>query len=69
MLEYDQSFLAQVDPGFVKDLQINSDWYLENFNEILLNVGYPSRKEKDFLKHIEQVQQRNNDQKYKKILN
>lgn len=61
MLEYDQSFLAQVDPGFVKDLLVNSDWYLENFNEILLNVGYPSRMEKDFLKHIEQVQQRNND--------
>ena len=29
---------------------------------------YPSRQEKEFLKHIEQIQQKNNDIKYKKIL-
>ena len=53
------------------------EWYLNNlrecpsqagFNEILLNVGYPSRKEKEFLKHVEQALQRKNDDKYRKIL-
>lgn len=44
------------------------EWYRENFNEILLNVGHPSKLEKDFLKHIEYVQQKKSDIKYKKIL-
>ena len=32
------------------------EWYRENYNEILLNVGIPSKLEKDFLKHIEYIQ-------------
>lgn len=44
------------------------EWYKENFNEIMLNVCHPSKLEKDFLKHIEQEQQRKSDIKYKKIL-
>jgi hypothetical protein len=53
------------------------EWYLNSFrespqssgyNEILLNVGYPSRQEKEFLKHVEQTLQRKNDDKYRKIL-
>lgn len=47
---------------------INKDWYAENFNELLLNVGHPSKLEKDFLKHIEYIQQKKSDLKYKKIL-
>jgi hypothetical protein len=53
------------------------DWYLnqyresphiQGFNEILLNVGYPSRQEREFMKHVEQAQQRKNDDKYLQIL-
>jgi hypothetical protein len=46
----------------------NQDWYKENCNEILLNVGLPTKLEKDFLRHIEQVQQKKSDLKYRKIL-
>lgn len=46
----------------------NKDWFKENYNEILMNVGHPSKLEKDFLKHIEQVQQRKSDFLYRKIL-
>lgn len=60
--------MAHIDPGFAKDMRENWEWYLENYNEVLLNASYPSRQEKEFLKHIEHVQQRKNDQKYKKIL-
>ena len=44
------------------------DWYKENFNDIMLNVCYPSKTEKEFLKHVEYIQQKKNDVKYKKIL-
>jgi hypothetical protein len=43
MHEYGLSFLGHVDPKFAKDIKQNFDWYLENYNEILLNVSYPSR--------------------------
>ena len=43
MLEYDLSFLSHVDPKFAQDINSNHDWYLENYNEILLNINYPSR--------------------------
>ena len=41
---------------------------MSGYNEILLNVGYPSRQEKEFLKYVEQAQQHKNDDKYRKIL-
>ncbi len=68
MEKYGLDFLSHIDPMYVKDIQSNLDWYLENYNDILLNVSYPSKQEKEFLKHVETVQQRKNDQKYKKIL-
>lgn len=43
MLTYGQEFLSFIDPSYIKDIKENFDWYLENYNEILLNVGYPSR--------------------------
>lgn len=70
-------FLSFLDPVFIQDIEENMDWYLNSFrecpqqsgfNEILLNVGYPSRQEKEFLKHVEQTLQRKNDDKYRKIL-
>ena len=54
--KYGLEFTAYVDPKYAKDIKANIDWYLENHNEILLNVIYPSKQEKEFLKHIEQVQ-------------
>ena len=36
--------------------------------EVLLNVNYPSRQEKDFLRHIERWQQEKNDLNYRRIL-
>jgi hypothetical protein len=75
--DFGQDFLSFLDPVFIQDINENMDWYLNSFrespqssgyNEILLNVGYPSRQEKEFLKHVEQTLQRKNDDKYRKIL-
>jgi hypothetical protein len=68
MDKYGVDFLSFIEPKFVKDYHENMDWYKENYNEIMLNVCHPSKLEKDFLKHIEQEQQRKSDIKYKKIL-
>jgi hypothetical protein len=52
MAEFGLDFLSFVDPNFVRDVDENMEWYINNFreshqftdfNEILLNVGYPSR--------------------------
>ncbi len=60
--DFGLEFLSYVDPKFVKDVNENLDWYLNSFreslhstgyNEILINVGYPSRMEREFLKHVE----------------
>mmetsp|Transcript_26797 Transcript_26797/g.25836 ORF Transcript_26797/g.25836 Transcript_26797/m.25836 type:complete len:123 (+) Transcript_26797:415-783(+) len=56
LFAYGQEFLSYIDPRYIQDVRENQEWYLENSNEILLNIGYPSRQEKDFLKHIEYVQ-------------
>lgn len=64
MDEFGLEFLSWVDPKFAKEINENMDWYLNHyresalfsgFNEILLNVGYPSRQEREFLKHVEQA--------------
>lgn len=55
METYGLEFVSKIEPMFVQDYQKNMDWYRENYNEILLNVGHPSKLEKDFLKHIEYV--------------
>ena len=68
MDSYGLDFLAGVEPLIVKDMFYNRDWFEENCNEILLNVGQPTKLEKDFLRHIEQVQQRKSDLTYRKIL-
>lgn len=51
--EYGLDFLSFVDPHFVADIKENYEWYLSNQNEVLLNVNYPSKLEKEFLRHIE----------------
>jgi hypothetical protein len=56
MSKYGIEFLSKIDPRYVKDIEENREWYLESYNEILLNVGYPSKQEKEFLKHVEYVQ-------------
>jgi hypothetical protein len=68
MESYGLDFVSRIEPLFVQDFQENAEWYKENFNEILVNFGHPSKLEKDFLKHIEYVQQKKSDIKYKKIL-
>jgi hypothetical protein len=68
MLTYSNDVVGIVDPIFAKDLKENFDWYLENFNEILLTVNCPSKLEKEFLKHIESMQLKKNDAVYKRIL-
>jgi hypothetical protein len=60
--------MAQVGLLYATDLKENHLYYQENFNEIILNSVYPSRLEKDFLKHIEVQQQKKNDSTYKKLL-
>jgi len=58
MGQFGLDFISWVDPKFVRDIDLNMDWYMGNqhesalysgFNEILLNIGYPSRQEKEFL--------------------
>lgn len=51
--EYGLEFLSYVDPFFVADIKQHMEWYLQNQNEVLLNVNYPSKLEKEFLRHIE----------------
>jgi hypothetical protein len=66
--KYDDEFLAFVDPYFVKDINDNLSWYMLSQHEILMNVFYPSRQEKEFLRHIELWQQEKNEINYTKIL-
>lgn len=77
MWKFGQGFLSYVDPFFVQDIEANFEWYLNyyreslscaSYNEILLNCNYPSRQEREFLKHVEQAQQKKNDDKYVNIL-
>lgn len=68
MDRYNLNFLSSLEPIIVQDMYSNQEWYQENCNEILLNVGLPTKLEKDFLRHIEQVQQKKSDLKYRKIL-
>jgi len=56
MSEYGLEFLSYLDPNFIQDVNNNLQWYKENYNEILANVCYPSKLEKEFLKHIEYIQ-------------
>jgi|JI9StandDraft_1071089.scaffolds.fasta_scaffold16933_8 hypothetical protein len=49
-------------------MEENYEWYLENTSEIILNSTYPSKLEKEFLKHIELQQQKKNDLTYKKLM-
>lgn len=53
METYGSEFLSKIEPLLAQDYMENMHWYDENYNEILLNVGQPSKLEKDFLKHIE----------------
>jgi hypothetical protein len=66
--EHGLDFTSFVDPFYVADLIENRAWYRENQNEVLLNLNYPSRKEKVFLEHIELWQQDKNDARYRRIL-
>jgi hypothetical protein len=50
MLNYDHDFIEKIDYRYVEDIQQNLEWYLQNSSEILLNVNYPSRTEKEFLR-------------------
>ena len=51
--DYGLDFLSFVDPYFVADIKENYEWYMQNQNEVLLNVSYPSKQEKEFLRHME----------------
>lgn len=67
--DYGLEFVAFVDPFFVHDIDNNLAWYLSNQHEILMNVNFPSKQEKEFLRHIELWQQEKNEINYTKILN
>ena len=67
--QYGLDFISAVDPFYVADIEKNLEWYLQKpEKEVLLNVNYPSRQEKDFLRHIERWQQEKNDLNYRRIL-
>lgn len=68
MLEPDDLFISRVDAQHAIDIQTNYEWYLENGSEVLLNINYPSRAEKEFLRQLEMWQQEKNDINYKQIL-
>lgn len=68
MESYPVEFLGHINKLYAKDMKENYEWYLENTNEIILNSAYPSKLEKEFLKHIELQQQKKNDLTYKKLI-
>ena len=68
MAQYDDNFLAYIEPAFVQDLATNKEWYGENLSKFLLNINYPSKLQYEFLKELELAQQRRNDKRYQKIL-
>lgn len=68
MLSCGDNFVAQVDQRYVEDIRENHEWYLENGSEVLLNINYPSRTEKEFLRQLEMWQQEKNEVNYKQIL-
>ncbi len=56
--EKPNQLFAEINSKYVKDMSLNHEWYLETFsgsNRILLDVGYPSRLEKEYLRHTESV--------------
>jgi len=65
--EMDQGNLV-VDRRYVQDIKKNYDWYQKNTSEILLNINYPSRTEKEFLRQLELWQQEKNNSTYEIIL-
>jgi hypothetical protein len=50
MLLSGNEFLSRIDQNYVADIKSNYDWYLQNGSEVLLNINYPSRTEKEFLR-------------------
>jgi hypothetical protein len=63
-----KNFFSQVVPSFEQDMVKNKEWYEENMNKFILNINYPCKLQNDCLKEMELLQQRRNDQKYRKIL-
>jgi hypothetical protein len=53
MLKTGGDFLKRVDQRYVADIKENYEWYMQNGSEVLLNINYPSRTEKDFLRQLE----------------
>ena len=41
---------------------------MQNFNELLLNINFPSRKEQDFFKFMEEWERKTKDEFYRRIL-
>lgn len=68
MLQPDDRFVSRVDHLHALDVKNNYEWYLKNGSEVLLNINYPSRTEKEFLRQLEMWQQEKNDINYKQIL-
>jgi len=64
MLDYSDKFVATIDARYTAEIRDHLAWYLENSFELLLNVNYPSRAEKEFLRHVELWQQEKNDNTY-----
>ena len=52
----------------MNDISENYEWYQKNTSEILLNINYPSRTEKEFLRQLEMWQQEKNNTTYEMIL-
>lgn len=68
MLKTGDDFLKRIDQRYVADIKENYEWYMQNGSEVLLNINYPSRTEKEFLRQLELWQQDKNDVNYKVIL-
>ena len=56
MLLQPDAFVSHISQDYCLDIAQNLQWYLQNYTshpEILLNINYPSRTEKEFLKQLE----------------
>ena len=68
MGKYEQDFISYIDSCHLQDMVNNRDYYQQNYNEILLNVNFPSQLEQDFFRHVEETERQKNDTKYRQIL-
>jgi hypothetical protein len=53
MHKISNDFVAAIDQKHNHDLKENHEWYMANSYDILMDINYPSKAEKEFLRQLE----------------